>query len=197
MKTFRLSTDKERIAGIAFSAVATACLLFLLFVLRKDPAILVLTAIGVLIIGLVLGIYVYTVSRASCTADPQAKKLYVKGLRDYALDLNEATTVETIGIKNGHTNTRALIFSNQEGTIVGSMPTMFTSQQGVMAEPMAMELAKALGIEFKANLNPWDYDEKARIEHDKQVTIEEKAAAKKRREAKIIARREKLYGKKK
>lgn len=197
MKTFRLSTDKERIAGIAFSAVAVACFLFLLFVLRKDPAILVLTAIGIVILSLVLGVYVYTVSRASCTADPQEKKLHVKALRDYTLDLSEAATLETIGIKNGHTNTRALIFTNAEGAVVGSVPTMFTSRQGVMAEPMAMELAKALGIGFKANLNPWDYDEQARIEHDKQVAIEEKEAAKKRREAKIIARRKKLYGKKK
>lgn len=197
MKTFRLSTDKERIAGIAFSAVAVVCFAVLLYVLRKDLSILILCAMGVVILTAVLGAYVYVVARASCTPDPQNKLLHVKGLRDYTLDLRNAATLETIAIKNGHVIGRALIFTDAQGAVVGSVPTMFTSRQGVLAEPMAIELAKELGLSFKANLNPWDYDEKARIEHDKQVALEEKEASKARRAAKIKARREKLYGKKK
>lgn len=197
MKTFQLSSSKERTSGIAFSAAAVVCFAVLLYALRKDPVILIMTILGVVILAAVLGIYVRTVIRASCTPDPQEKKLHVKGLRDYTLDLSNAATLETITVKNGHVIGRALIFTDAEGAVVGSVPTMFTSRQGVLAEPMAMELAKELGIAFKANLNPWDYDENARIEHDKQVAQEEKEAAKKRREAKIRARREKLYGKKK
>lgn len=197
MKSFRLSSDKERIAGLVFCPAAIVCFLLLLFALRREPAILVLAAIGVVMLSIVLGMYVYTVARAVCIPDAQAKKLHVKGLRDYTLDLSEAATLETVGIKNGHVIGRALIFRDAEGKVVGSVPTLFTSRQGVLAEPMAMELAEALNLSFIANLNPWDYDEEARIEHEKQVAIEEKEAAKKRREAKIIARRNKLYGKKK
>ena len=197
MKTFRLSSDKERISSLVFCFAAVVVFLLLLFALRREPAILILAAIGVVILSAVLGIYAYIVVRAVCIPDAQAKKLHVKGLRDYTLDLSEAATLETVGIKNAHTMTRALIFRDAEGKVVGSVPTLFTSRQGVLAEPMAIELAQALNLSFIANLNPWDYDENARIEHEKQVAIEEKEAAKKRREAKIIARRNKLYGKKK
>ena len=197
MKTFRLSSKRERVLGIVFSLISIVCFIMLLVALRRDPAILVLTAMGVLLVGSVLGVYVYTVARAACTADPEGKKLHVAGLRDYTLDLSNATTLETIGVKNGHVIGRALIFTDADGGLVGSVPTMFTSRQGVMAEPMAMELAKALGLSFKANLNPWDYDDEARIAHDKQVAQENKIAAKARREAKIKYRMQKMYGKKK
>jgi hypothetical protein len=197
MKSFRLSSDKERVASLVFCPVAAFFLVLLLFALRKDLFLLIFSALSVALLCAVMGIYVRTVLRAVCIPDAQAKKLHVKGLRDYTLDLSEAATLETVGVKNGHVIGRALIFRNAEGNVVGTVPTLFTSRQGVLAEPMAMELAEELGLSFIANLNPWDYDEKARIEHEKQVAIEEKEAAKKRREAKIIARRNKLYGKKK
>lgn len=197
MKSFRLSSARERIGGILFCIAAVACFIALLYTLRHDLTVLILAALGVLILSVTLGTYVYTVSRAVCIADPENKKLHVKALRDYTLDLSNAATLETIGIKNSHVTGRALIFSDDEGRIIGSVPTMFTSRQGVMAEPMAMELAQTLGLSFKANLNPWDYDEEARIAHEKEVAIEQKAAAKARREAKIKLRMQKLQNKQK
>ena len=61
---------------------------------------------------------------------------------------------------------------------------MFTSRQGVEAEPLAEELAQIMGLEFIANVPKWEYDEEARKLHDAEVAEQERAEAAARREAK-------------
>jgi len=182
MKTYRLSTNIERIAGICFSVVITAALIILLYALRGDITILIMTAIGSFLLIAALVYYVISVTKAGCTPDPENKKLHVTGVRNYSLDLSSTTTLETVAVKNGHTTSRILVFSDAEGNVTGSVPTLFTHQQGVQAEPMAIALAKDLGLNFKANVQPWEYDKEKRAEHDKQMELEEKENAKLRRE---------------
>lgn len=195
MKEFRLSTALERTLGIVFSVIAVACMAVLLYALRTDVLILCMTAVGVLLVSVCLGFYVIGVAKAACVADSQEKKLHVKGLRNYSVDLSEAVLLETIPVKQGHSTTRALFFSGAEGQIVATVPTFFTSRQGILADPMAKELAAALGLEFRANVPEWYYDKEKRIEHDKQVAQQEKEEAKRRKENKIKAKRAKLMKK--
>ncbi len=199
MKTFPLSSPAERICGIVFSLIMIPCLLVLLYALRFNIAVLIITALCVLLVVPILGVYVVSVVKAGCTPDLQNKKLHVRGIRSWTLDVSEAAQLETIAVKNGQVISRALIFTNAEGGIVGTVPTFFTSKQGLLAEPMAKELAKEMGLAFKANVPLWEYNEEARKEHEKEVALQEKEEAKQRRkaraaryQAKIAARREKL-----
>lgn len=182
MKTYRLTTNLERIAGISFSVVITACLVLLLYVLRNDITVLILTTVGSLVLIAALVFYVLSAAKAACIPDRENKKLHVKGVKDYTLDLTNAATLETVAVKNGHSISRILVFTDAEGNVIGTVPTLFTYHQGVQAEPMAIELAKDLGLAFKANVQPWEYDKEKRAEHDKQVELEEKEAAKARKE---------------
>ena len=44
-----------------------------------------------------------------------------------------------------------------------------------------IELAKEMGLEFQANVEPWHYDEEKRKEHEKEVALQEKEDAKQRK----------------
>lgn len=181
MKTYRLTTDIERIAGITFSVIMTACLILLLYVLRNDITILIMIAVGALLLIAALVYYVISAAKAACIPDPEHKMLHVKGIRNYTLDLSNTATLETVAVKNGQTTSRILLFRDAEGNVTGTVPTLFTYRQGVQAEPMAIQIAQDLGLEFIANVQPWEYDKEKAAEHDKQVALEEKEAAKQRR----------------
>lgn len=192
MNKFYLSTKKERTKGIAFSVVMIAVMVALLFLLQTDLVILLLTAAGVLLLSAVLVYYMLHVTRAAVVALPQEKKIRVEGVRGFELDLSEAVCLETIPVKNGQVMGRALAFSDAEGKVIGIVPTMFTARQGVDAEPMAMELAQVLGLEFHANVPRWEYDEEAMKIHEKEVAEQEKKDAAARREAKKKLREDKI-----
>lgn len=192
MKQFPLSTPRERIPGVIFSILMCLCLIALPFVLRENLPILIFTVFAVVLIVACLVIYVVSVMRAACIPDAANKKLLVRGLQDYTLDLTNAVTLETVEVKNHHTTTRALVFRDAEGETVGRVPTYFTSKMGALAEPMAMELAKELGLEFKSNVPKWEYDEQARAEHEKEVEQQEKEAAAARKKAKKSFREAKM-----
>lgn len=184
MKKYQLSTPAERRAGILFAVIMTVVMAALLFALRGDLVILLLTAVGVVPVVIILGIYVMNVAKAACYPDKENQILRVTGFQERTIDLSRAACLETITVKSGHVESRSLAFTDAEGGIVAIVPTYFTSKRGVLAEPMAMELAKELNLEFHANVPAWEYDEKAREEHEKEVAQQEKEDAKKRREAK-------------
>lgn len=183
MKKFYLSTQPERTKGIAFSAVMIVAMFALLPLLLEDLAILLLAALGVLVVSAILVYYMLNINKAAVVAMPEQKKLRVEGFRNFELDLTNAVRLETIPVKNGQVMGRALAFTDAEGNVVGLVPTLFTSRQGVEAEPMAMELAQVLGLEFQANVPRWEYDEEAMKIHEKEVAEQEKKDAAARREA--------------
>lgn len=199
MKKYPLSTASERITGIIFSVIMIAVLGLLLFALRKDPVILVLVGIAVLLVIAALLLYVMNVTKAACVYDPNTRTLKVLGFRERTIDLNAVSCLQTITIKSGHVESRSLAFSDAQGDVVAVIPTYFTSKRGVLAEPMAMEMAAELGLDFQANVPAWEYDEEARKVHEEEVRRQEKEDAKARRagrqklmEAKIRKRRQEL-----
>ena len=170
MKKFQLSTPAERSKGIIFALITVIAMVALLFALRNDI--------------IILGLYVMNVAKAACYPDAEKKTLRVTGFQERSIDLSKATCLETITVKSGHVEGRSLAFSDAEGNVVAIVPTYFTSNRGVLAEPMAMELAKELNLEFFANVPAWEYDEEAREAHEKEVAQQQKEDAKQRREAK-------------
>lgn len=197
MKKYPLSTQAERIAGIAFSILTIAVLGLLLYALRSDLTILLLTSVGVAFVVVVLVLYMMNVTKAVIVYDPEGRTLKVQGFRERTIDLNKVACLQTLTVKSGHVESRSLAFSDAEGNMVAVVPTYFTSKRGVAAEPMAKAMAVDLGIDFQANVPEWEYDEEARKAHEIEVAKQEKEDAKKRREAKAalrVAKLRKKYG---
>ena len=122
----------------------------------------------------------------------QTKVLEVRGFpTNYTRDLSEAILVQTFARKSGHTTSRVIIFSDKEENIIATIPTLFTYKQGVMADPLAKEMAEALGIEFQANVPAWYYDKEAFKQHqieEAQREKEEREERKKMRTKKLMYR---------
>lgn len=192
MKKFQLSTQSERIMGITFALVISVVLIGLLFVLREDLTVFLLTASGVVLIVGILALYVLNVSKAACVVDKENNILRVTGFQERTIDLSKVASLQTITVKSGHVESRSLAFADAEGGVVAIVPTYFTSKRGVLAEPMAMELAKELNLEFIANVPAWEYDEEARKAHEIEVEKQEKEDAQRRKEAKKAMREAKI-----
>ncbi len=192
MKKFQLSTPAERVAGITFSILISAALVFLLFALRNNMAVMLLTAVGVGLVVFVFALYVLNVSKAACIPDPDNKILRVTGVRTRVIDLSNAAFLQTIPVKSGHIESRSLAFTDAEDQVVAIVPTYFTSRRGVRAEPMAKELAQVLNLEFVEKVPAWEYDKEARKAHEIEVEQQEKEAAKADREARKALRVAKL-----
>lgn len=188
MKKYYLSTPKERATGIAFSLIMIAVLILMLFVVRNNTTVLLLTGICVLMVCSVLVIYVLNVSKAACIPDLENHVLRIQGVRERTIDLDKVVQLETIPVKSGQVESRSLAFRDEDGKVVAIVPTYFTSRRGVQSEPMAKELAQACNLKFQANVPLWEYDEEARKIHDQEVAEQAKADAKARRERKKNAR---------
>jgi hypothetical protein len=120
--------------------------------------------------------------------DAQNKTIEVRGIANFTADISKAVLLQTIGRKNSQTSVRVLVFTDEEMEIVANVPTMFTFKQGILAEPMAKEMAKELGIEFKENVPVWEYDKEAYKQHQKEAAEREKREAKERRKARFAWR---------
>ena len=188
MKEFRLSTAAERATGIVFTAAMIAVFAALLYATRSNTMLLTVCGLGVALISVMLIIYVLSVLKAAAIVDPQNKQFHVRGVKSYTLDLSEATLLQTIARKNGQTTVRLLVFSNKEEEIIATVPTMFTFRQGIWADPVAKEIAAALGIEFKQNVPDWELDKEKYKEHMKEEAEREKKEAKERRKKRMELR---------
>jgi hypothetical protein len=184
MKKYPLSTSAERTVGILFSFAMIAALALLLYALRGNLTYLLLIGLCVLLVSAILILYVLNVGKAACVYDPQTDSLKVVGFRDYTIDLNKVACIQTIAVKTGQVESRSIAFTDSEGAMVAVVPTYFTSKRGVMAEPMAKQMAADMGIEFQENVPAWEYDDEARKIHDAEVIQQEKEEAKARREGK-------------
>lgn len=182
MKEFKLSTLKERVVSTSFSAAIIVCFGFLLYALRGNVVLLMITALFTLLVGAFLVFYVISVWKSCCVLDTENRILEVKGYPSYTKDLSKAVLVQTVERKNSQTVSRALVFSDAEENTLAVVPTLFTYKQGALADPLAKEMADALGIDFKENVPAWYYDKDKFKEHQKEEAEAEKAAGKERRE---------------
>lgn len=179
MNSFRLSGPGERAAGVVVSAAMAAGLLLLVIFLWGDwLACLVCAAAGLLLTA-GLGLYVANLLKAACVPLGEGK-LKLLGLPEETLELSDAVCLETVPRSNGPVARRMLMFTDAQGAVIASVPTYFTRNQGAQAEPVARELAAAMGLRFQPSLEPWEYDSQARKQHQAQQEAREKAA---RREA--------------
>jgi hypothetical protein len=85
--------------------------------------------------------------------------------------------------KSGSLATRMIVFYDEGNEVIASVPTFFFSRQGATAEPVAKEIAAALGLSFIPSLEPWEYDSKLRREHEKEVAQKEKETRKRKFQA--------------
>jgi len=196
MKEFRLSTAAERVTGIGFTAVILVAFAALLYALRTNMMLLIFCGLGVVVVGALLVVYVRGVMRAAAVVDREQKLLHIRGVKDYTVDLKEATLLQTIGRKNGQTTLRVLVFSDAQETVVATIPTMFTFRQGIWADPVAKEMAEELGIEFQQNVPDWQLDKKKYEEHVKEEAERERKESKERRQKKMALRIQKYKNRK-
>ena len=194
MREFQLSTAKERISSVIFSVIMIACFGLLLYVLRGNTMLLLLCGLAILLLSVMMVFSVISVLTSKCIVNAETKTLEVKGFPSYTKDISSAVLLQTMARKSGHAMSRILVFSDAEETVIAMIPTLFTTRQGLWAEPMAKEMAEFLGIDFQENIPAWEYDKEKYEEHLKEEAEKEKAAKKERaemRKKKILYRYQK------
>ena len=188
MKKFPLSTAAERAAGTGFTAAMIALFALLLYAVRGNTMLLITCGLAVALISVMLIIYVISVLKASATVDSEKKLLHVSGVKNYTLDLKEATMLQTFARKNGQTTVRLLVFSDRDDEIIASVTTMFTFRQGIWADPVAKEIAAELGIKFKQTVPDWEFDKELYKKHMQEESERQRKEAKERRQKKMQMR---------
>ena len=182
IKEFQLSTKKERILSVCFCVVMIAAMGLLVYALRNNTMLLILCGLFGLLLSVLMIFSVTNMLKGKCIVNAETKTLEVKGNPSYTKDLSSAVLLQTIAKKNSQSVTRVLIFSDAEENVIAAVPTLFTTRQGILAEPMAKEMAQFLGIDFKENVPAWEYDKAAYEQHLKDEAEREKAERKERQE---------------
>ena len=182
IKEFQLSTIKERILSVCFCVVMIAAMGALVYALRNNTMLLILCGLFGLLLSALMIISVTSMLKAKCIVNAETKTLDVKGNPSYTKDISSAVLLQTMAKKNSQAMTRMLVFSDAEENVIATIPTLFTSRQGILAEPMAKEMAQFLGIDFQANVPAWEYDKEAYEQHLKDEAEREKAERKERQE---------------
>lgn len=182
IKEFQLSTVKERILSLCFSVVMIAAMGLLVYALRANTMLLVLCALASLLLSVLMVFSVASIFKSKCIVNAETKTIEVKGFPSYTKDLSNAVLLQTMSRKSGHAITRTLIFSDAEETVLAIIPTLFTTRHGVLAEPLAKEMAQFMGIGFQENVPAWEYDKQAYEQHLKDEAEREKAERKERAE---------------
>jgi len=77
MKTYSLSDPKERIGGICFAVIMSAAMVALLFALRHDLVIFLMTLLAAVLLIFFLGLYVLNVEELY---NPARQELILAGL---------------------------------------------------------------------------------------------------------------------
>ena len=190
IKEFQLSTKKDRILSVCFCVVMIAAFGALVYALRSNTLLLILCGLFGLLLSVLMVISVVSMLKAKCIVNSDTKTLEVKGNPSYTKDISSATLLQTMAKKNSQATSRMLVFSDAEENVIATIPTLFTSRQGILAEPMAKEMAQFLGIDFQANVPAWEYDKEAYQQHLKDEAEREKAERKERQE---MRRKKLLY----
>ena len=182
IKEFQLSTKKDRILSVCFCVVMIAAFGALVYALRSNTLLLILCGLFGLLLSVLMVISVVSMLKAKCIVNSDTKTLEVKGNPSYTKDISSATLLQTVAKKNSQATTRMLVFSDAEERVIATIPTLYTTRQGILAEPMAKEMAQFLGIDFKENVPAWEYDKAAYEQHLKDEAEREKAERKERQE---------------
>ena len=192
MKEFRLSKTADRVSGVIAAVGVTAAFAALMYSVRTNIALLIFCGLGAVLICGLLFLYARNVFRAVCIADAETKRLEVRGIKDATVDVSRATLVQTVIRKNGQSNVRVILFSDEEDQIVAVVPTMYTTRGGIWADPVAKEMAEFLGIAFQQNVPDWEFDRKKYQEHVREEEARQREETKERRKKKMQLRIQKI-----
>lgn len=176
MRTYRLSSSSERIVGTVISLMVALVPGALVWLLRKDIMMLIIMALAGIIVIAMLVLYMVNIYKSACTPLPEERGLEVSGLLGCRLDLSQAVSVESRAMTSGPVTTRVIVFLDEKGEALETVPTFFTVHGGAEAEPLARDLARDLGLSFRETLEPWEYDPEARKAHEEALAAEQKAA---------------------
>lgn len=192
MKIYRLSSTAERFAAVLISLILILSMIFLCCLFSRDALSLVICILCSVPVSAALVFYVANLMKAAVIPQPDGT-LQIRGIPDTCVQTGSAVSLETAALKTGPVATRTLIFRDEGGEVVASVPAFFTANQGAQAEKLAIELAEAMGLAFHPTLEPWEYDKKLRRQHMKEVALEEKEQRRRRFRAlknKILRRAE-------
>ena len=195
MKEYRLSTPRERISAIAFTAAIAVAFAALIYAVRGTLSLLLFCGLAAVLLVGIMTMYAVSACRSRCIVNFEEKKVDVVAFPAFTLDISAATQLQALVRKNGQSTTRCLVFSDDNDDIVGTIPTLFTYKQGALAEPLAKEMAADLGIRYKETTPAWEYDKEAFKEYQKQMAEQEKAERETRRQEKMQRRIAKLKNK--
>ena len=195
MKEYRLSTPRERISAIAFTAAIAVAFAALIYAVRGTLSLLLFCGLAAVLLVGIMTMYAVSACRSRCIVNFEEKKVDVVAFPAFTLDISAATQLQALVRKNGQSTTRCLVFSDDNDDIVGTIPTLFTYKQGALAEPLAKEMAADLGIRYKETTPAWEYDKEAYKEYQKQMAEQEKAERETRRQEKMQRRIAKLKNK--
>ena len=74
MKSYRLSSTPERVAGLSIFAVLLVCIGFLTYALHKDTLSFIICLVTGLLVGAGLGFYVVNLFLAVCIPHAQSRR---------------------------------------------------------------------------------------------------------------------------
>lgn len=164
MKTIRLSSPADRRNAWGFAVLLFALIAVVMLTVRFGVGYFILISLCSLFGVAMTAAYLSAVIKAAVRIDGDSH-LRVYGLVSSTEDFSGAVSVKTVPVEMGPIRSRVIALCNSQGEAVCTMSTMFTSREGVMAEPAAMELAELLDLDFQPTVEKWKYDKDAMREH--------------------------------
>ena len=163
MKTISLAAPAVRICCVIGDVlVAGAAVVWL--VLSFSWWALLVAALA----GLLLGFYNVQVFRSVIQVDPGTKTITLRGLQARTDRVEGAAQVYTREVSVNGQATRVIVVENGEGAVLSTISTLNTVNHGYASEIAALELAKALGAQFRPTVPPHLYDRKARRQYRRE-----------------------------
>jgi len=164
MNIIRLSSHTDRKNAWGLAAFLVLLILIVLFSVGRGVGYFILISLCSLVTIGMAAVYICAVMKAAVEIDGY-RHLKIYGLVNTSADCSNAVSVKTAPVSVGPIQTRSILLCDRQGEIVCSVATMFTSHEGAMAEPAAMELAELLKLEFEPTVERWKYDKDAMREH--------------------------------
>ena len=180
MKKIRLSSPAERKTAWGLAVFLFLLIALILFSLRRGLGYFLLLCLCSLLAIALVAAYLSAVIKAAVEIEGESR-LKICGLVSSTVDCSGAVSVKTSPVTIGPIQSRAILLCDSQGQTVCSISTMFTANEGVMAEPAAIELAKLLDLDFVKTVEEWKYDPEAMALHTEQLRKERKARRRHRR----------------
>lgn len=164
MKKISLSDRKTKFSFIAITLITPLVAIFVILLNHTSQIVVVATSILSSIVFL-LSLLTTTVVLLE-RVEIEGTTLTQKGLRKKSeTDISSVMSVLTAQRTNGQSTTRAILLIDKDNITICTL-NCFCSGRGYNAEPIAMEIAKALNVEFIPTVDPSLYGKKSKPNSD-------------------------------